>query len=157
MPNYITKVLLKYQHLSPLRPQHAPYKAAPIQFGAWVQTVTTDTTAPFSKEHMKHVLDVVSTLLYYGHAVDTIILPAISTIASRQAQGMETVADACHQLLDYIATYPKAGIHYLASNMIIAVHTNALYFSNTMRAVGHQCPSTSPIKATMNSTRMAPF
>ncbi len=24
MPNYITKALLKYQHLSPLRPQHVP-------------------------------------------------------------------------------------------------------------------------------------
>jgi hypothetical protein len=42
---------------------------------------------------------------------------------------MEAVADACHQLLDYVATHPNAGIHYLASNMILAVHTNALYLS----------------------------
>jgi hypothetical protein len=37
------------------------------------------------------------------------------------------VADACHQLLDCVATHPNAGICYLASNMILAVHTNALY------------------------------
>jgi hypothetical protein len=30
MSNYINKALLKYQHPPPMRPQHAPYKAAPI-------------------------------------------------------------------------------------------------------------------------------
>ncbi len=39
------------------------------------------------------------------------------------------MADTCHQLLDYVAKHPNAGIHYLASNMILAVHTNALYLS----------------------------
>jgi hypothetical protein len=50
MPDYISKALLKYQHQALLKPQHAPYKATPIQLGAQVQTVTTDTTAPLSKE-----------------------------------------------------------------------------------------------------------
>jgi hypothetical protein len=53
MPNYITKALLKHQHPAPLKPQHAPYKAAPIQFGESVQTVKSDTTAPLSNEQMK--------------------------------------------------------------------------------------------------------
>ena len=39
------------------------------------------------------------------------------------------MADACHQLLDYVATHPNTGICYLASNMILAVHTNLLYLS----------------------------
>jgi hypothetical protein len=42
---------------------------------------------------------------------------------------MDAVASACHQLLDYVATHPNAGICYLASNMILVVHTNALYLS----------------------------
>jgi hypothetical protein len=53
------------------------------------------------------------------------ILPTISAIASQKSQGTEATANACHQLLDYIATHPNAGIHYLASNMILAVHTDA--------------------------------
>ncbi len=73
--------------------------------------------------------DIVGTLLYYGRAVDPTILPAISALASQQAQGMEAMADACHQLLDYVATHPNAGIRYLASDMILEVHTNALYIS----------------------------
>jgi hypothetical protein len=42
---------------------------------------------------------------------------------------MEAVVNACHQLLDYVATHPNASIRYLASNMILAVHTNASYLS----------------------------
>jgi hypothetical protein len=37
---------------------------------------------------------------------------------------MEDMANAYHQLLDYVATHPNAGIRYLATNMILAVHTN---------------------------------
>ncbi len=72
--------------------------------------------------------DIVGTLYYKG-AADPTILPVISNIASHQAQGTEAVIDACHQLLDCIATHPNAGICYLASDMILAVHTNALYLS----------------------------
>ncbi len=53
MPNYSNKALLKYHCPAPWRPQHAPYKAALIQFGARVKTVMTDTTAPLSKECIK--------------------------------------------------------------------------------------------------------
>jgi hypothetical protein len=42
---------------------------------------------------------------------------------------MDAMANACHQLLDYGAIHPNAGIHYLASDMILAVHTDALYLS----------------------------
>ncbi len=129
MPNYINKALLKYQHPALAKPQHAPYRATPLQFGARVQTVMTDTTAPLSKEQIKCMQDIVGTLLYYGLAVDPIILPAISTIAFQQAQGTETMADTCHQLLDYVATHPNAGICCLASDMILAVHTDAWYLS----------------------------
>jgi hypothetical protein len=73
--------------------------------------------------------DIVGTLLYYGRAVDPTILPTISAIPSQQAQGTEAVTDACHQLLDYGTTHPNAGICYLASNMILTVHTNASYLS----------------------------
>jgi hypothetical protein len=88
-----------------------------------------DTTAPLSKECIKCVQDIVGTLLYYGRAVDPTILPAIRAIASRQAQGTEGMADACHQLLEYVATHPNAGIRYLASDMIRVAHTDALYLS----------------------------
>jgi hypothetical protein len=44
MPRCIKKALTKYQHPKPVSPQHAPYKAAPTQYGARVQRVEVDTT-----------------------------------------------------------------------------------------------------------------
>jgi hypothetical protein len=36
MPGYITTVLHRFQHPHPTRPQHAPYKMQPINYGAKV-------------------------------------------------------------------------------------------------------------------------
>jgi hypothetical protein len=50
------------------------------------------------------------------------------------------VADACHQLLDYVATHPNAGIQYKVCNMVLSVHTDASYLSKpggNSRAAGH--------------------
>ncbi len=44
MPGYINKALMKYQHPKLVSPQHAPYKAAPTQYGAQVQRVEVNTT-----------------------------------------------------------------------------------------------------------------
>jgi hypothetical protein len=66
MPGYINKALTKYQHPKPVSPQHAPYKATLIQYGARVQRVEVDTTQPLSlkesQTHPKHV----GTFLYYA-------------------------------------------------------------------------------------------
>jgi hypothetical protein len=88
-----------------------------------------DTTAPLSKECINRVQEIVGTLLYYRCAVDPTILHAISAIASQKAQGLEAVANVCHQCLDYVATHPNASICYLASDVILGIQTNASYLS----------------------------
>jgi hypothetical protein len=110
MPGNINKLLTKYQHPKPVTPQHAPYKAAPIQYGAKVQRVEVNTAQQLTPKEIKRVQDIVNTLLYYAQAVDPTLLAALSTIASQQSNSTRAVADACHQLLDYIATHPNAGI-----------------------------------------------
>jgi hypothetical protein len=140
MPGYIATALKKYQHPTPTVPQNAPYNAATIQYGAKVQRVETNTSAPLSKSKIKCVQDIVGTLLYYAWAVNPTLLAALSTIATRQAKGTQAIADKCHQLLDYVATHPNAGLCYHACNMILAVHTDASYLSETggrSRAAGH--------------------
>jgi hypothetical protein len=140
MLGYIATALKKYQHAMPTVPQNAPYNAAAIQYSAKVQRVETDTLAPLSKRKIKHVQDIVSTLLYYARAVDPTLLDALSTIATRQANGTRAVADTCHQLLDYVVTHPNAGLCYHAYDMILAIHTDASYLSEMggrSRAAGH--------------------
>jgi hypothetical protein len=83
MPGYIDKALTKYQHLKPVSPQHAPYKAAPIQYDARVQRVEVNTTLPLTPKEIKHIQDIIGTLLYYVQAVDPTLLAALSAIAAR--------------------------------------------------------------------------
>ena len=89
---------------------------------------------------IKRIQKIVGTLLYYGRAVDSTLLTALSAITARQSNGTQAVAEACHQLLDYVATHPNAGIRYHACDMILTVHTDASYLSELggkSRAAGH--------------------
>eukprot|EP00957_Ditylum_brightwellii_P113137 8628239-Ditylum_brightwellii.AAC.1 len=61
-------------------------------------------------------------------------------IASQQADATEATMKACHHLLDYVATHPNATIRYLASNMMLVVHSDASYLSEQKahsRAAAH--------------------
>jgi hypothetical protein len=129
MPNYISKALLKYQHSKLVSLQHQPYQNIPIQYGLHVQRVEVDTSAPLTPTALKRVQDIVSTLLYYGRAVDPTLLTVLSSIATHQSNGTQAIATTCDQLLDYVATHPNASICYKACNMILAVHTDASYLS----------------------------
>jgi hypothetical protein len=79
------------------------------------------------KAGIKYVQQVAGTLLYYGRAVDTTILPALSSIASEQAAPTERTREKVKQLLDYCASQEEAIITYNASKMILAVHSDAGY------------------------------
>ena len=140
MPGYIDKALKKFHHPKPKRAQHAPHKSAPIQYGKNQQPVCIDTSPPLSNKQTKYVQQVVGTLLYYSRAVDPTLAAALSSIATAQTRGTEETLKAIHQLLDYVATHPNATIKYLASDMILTVHSDASYLSETearSRAAGH--------------------
>ena len=140
MPGYIPKALTKYQHPHSKTPQHPPYKSTPMQYGTKVKRVEEDNSPPLTKKEIKRVQDIVGTLLYHRRALDPTLLAALSTIASRQAHSTKALQTACHQLLDYVATHPNAGIHFHASDIILAVHTDASYLSKPggkSRAAGH--------------------
>ena len=94
-----------------------------------MQTITENTSPPLSTQQIKHIQDIVGTLLYYGRAVDPTLAAALSTIASEQAKGTDETLAACHQLLDYVATHPNATIRYIASDMILAIHSDASFLS----------------------------
>jgi hypothetical protein len=131
MPGYIGTALTKYQHPKPAVPQHAPYKATTIHYGATVQRMEEDKSPPLTPDQIKRVQKIVGTLLYlyYGRAVDSTLLTALSAITARQSNGTQAVAEECHQLIDYVATHPDTGIRYHACDMILAVHTDASYLS----------------------------
>jgi hypothetical protein len=54
---------------------------------------------------------------------------ALSAIPGQQASPTEARRIHMNHFLDYMATHPDAKIRYHASNMILNVHSNALYLS----------------------------
>ena len=91
------------------------------------QVLLTDTTASLTPSQIKHIRQVVGTLLYYSQAVDPTLAVALSAIASRQSQCTEAVMDTCKQLHDYVTNHPNATIRYCASDMMLALDTDGLY------------------------------
>ena len=47
----------------------------------------TDTTKPLIPKETKKLQEIIGTLLYYGRAVDSTMLVALSTLASAQTKG----------------------------------------------------------------------
>ena len=139
MPSYITKALIKFQHPSPSHPQHLPHNHNPIKYGVQVP-LSKDNAPLLSQDQFKHVQEIVGTLLYSSWAVDPTLACASSSIAAKQANGTTSVLEACHQLLEYVATHLHAAICYNASKMALAVHSDAsyLYEPDSKSCVGGQ-------------------
>jgi hypothetical protein len=57
------------------------------------------------------------------------MLTPLSTLASEQTSLMELTMEKCLQFLNYAATQDDAILTYKASNMILAIHSNASYLS----------------------------
>ena len=86
MPGYIKKILQRFHHKMPPKPQHSPYQVAPKIYGAAAQdTIPEDDMAKIDKKRVKVVQQVIGGVLYYSRAVDLTVLPALSSIASKQA------------------------------------------------------------------------
>ena len=57
------------------------------------------------------------------------MLVTLGDIASAQSKSTEHTLAACTRLLNYAATHPDAVIRYVASDMILHVHSDASYLS----------------------------
>jgi hypothetical protein len=113
MPGYITKALTRFTHKTPSKPQHQPHPHAEKTYGATVQYAKALNNSPIlppdSKTYIQQVLGV---LLYYGCAVDSTVLVALSSIAAAQASPTELTLSLIKQLLNYVATHPDAILTY---------------------------------------------
>eukprot|EP00804_Cyclotella_cryptica_P026916 CCRYP_014749-RA/>CCRYP_014749-RA protein AED:0.26 eAED:0.26 QI:0/0/0/1/0/0/2/0/1022 len=67
----------------------------------------------------------------HARAVDCTMLPALGSLATQQLAPTQNTMSKIHQFLDYAMTHPDAMITYRASNMILAVHSDASYLSET--------------------------
>jgi hypothetical protein len=133
MPNYLKKALKQFQHITG-KLQHSPYPSVPIQYGAKNQCATQELTAPLLVNKAKRFIQqVCGKFLFLGRAVDSILLCPISAIASQLSKSTTYRMQQTLQLLDYLATQEDVVLSYHASDMVLAVHSNASYLSEPTR------------------------
>lgn len=115
LSGYINKLILQFDHKPPTKPQNCPFQPHPWKYGENAQ----DPLPPNTLKHLDHdgickIQQIVGTLSFCARAVDSTILPALSTITSETSQATELTLNRCQQLLDYCATNPKVNVRFRA-------------------------------------------
>ena len=130
MPGYIERALHRFQHPPPVKPEHSPHPWQKPTYGAKTQfALMPDATAALDATDKRRILEVLGTLLYYARAIDSTLLTAIGELATEQSEGTKTTMDKLAQLLNYCATHPDATVRFTASDMLLAVESDASYLS----------------------------
>ena len=140
MPGYLPKALLTLRHPSPTRPQHSPHCWTAPVYGQKVQLANSDISLLLDKLGIKRVQQISGLFLYYSRGCDPTIIVALNEISNNQASPTDHTKKACDMLLDYLSTHPDATIRYHASDMILAVCSDAAYLvlpNARSRAAGH--------------------
>ena len=141
MPGYIKAKLQEYEHTIPDRVQTCPYSPEPVTYGAKAQApLAPDTSPGLDATGIKKVQKIVGSILYYARAVDMTVLIALSSIAIEQTRATTKTMSRCTQLLDYLASNANAKIRFYASDMILNIHSDASYLSESKarsRTCGH--------------------
>ena len=147
MPSYVPKALLTLRHPKPARSQHAPHLWTAPAYGTKIQLASTDLSPLLDKSGIQRVQQISGLFLYYSRGCDPTIITALNEISNNQAAPTETTKAACDMLLDYLATHPDAAIRYHASDMVLAVCSDAAYLvlpNARSRAAGHFFLTTLP-------------
>ncbi len=102
---------------------------------------TQESKAPLLDDKaMQFIQQVWGKFLFLGRAVDSTLLCPISAIASQSSKPTEGTMQQTLQLLDYLTTQEDSVLSYYASNLVLAVHSNASYLSKPeaqSQASGH--------------------
>ncbi len=84
-----------------------------------------DTLKMLLNEDKKIIQEIIGTFLYHARWVNSIILVALGSIATQQANLTENTMKKVQQFLDDASTHPNAIVTYHTSDMVLAGHSNA--------------------------------
>eukprot|EP00804_Cyclotella_cryptica_P010975 CCRYP_016691-RC/>CCRYP_016691-RC protein AED:0.38 eAED:0.38 QI:0/0/0/1/0/0/2/0/391 len=117
-----------------LRNMH-PFRPCPSNMEPATQCAKAPSTAALlDPKGKKFIQQVCGKFLFLGRAVDPTLLCPISAIASQSSKPTVETLKQTKQLLDYIATQDEAVLTYNASDMVLAIHSDASYLSEPAHA-----------------------
>ena len=106
-------------------------------YGAKKQYAQEEDDSPIlDKAGKKLIQEVCWVFLFLAWTVDGGLPPALSSLASQQANLTEKTIRLCKQFLDFMATLEEAILTYCVSNMVLTIYSSVLYLSE-LKAHSH--------------------
>jgi hypothetical protein len=141
MPGYTKKKLQEYEHVVGNKRQTCPYSPELKKVGTEAQApLPPNSSLSLNAKGIKHVQQIVGSILYYARAVGMTVLMALILIVVKQTKATEKIMDQCIQLLDYLSGHSNAKVRFHASDMVLNIHLDVSYLSEAKahsRACGH--------------------
>ena len=92
----------------------------------WQPQMTQNLSQPHK---IKRLQEVIGVFLFYARAIDSSLLPALSSLAAAQTEATENTLMEMNRLMDYVSTNPMTTIRFRRSKMILAISSDASYLS----------------------------
>ena len=108
MIGYVEQALKELEHFPSKRHQSAPSRAPGKQYGAKVQYVQDDETAPLTEIQIRYLQRVIGKFLWYARAIDNTMLHALNDIGSSATKGTTATQRAVRHFMDYAHSNPNA-------------------------------------------------
>ena len=89
MPGYIERSLQRFKHTKPTKSEDASHIWIKSAYGKRMQFAKINDLPYLDAGNKKKVQEILGTLLYYAHAIDSTMLVALSSIAAQQAASIK--------------------------------------------------------------------
>jgi hypothetical protein len=129
MTTYLQKALQQFNNIVPTKHQDSQYRYTEPKYDAKQQFAEYDTSAPVGKDKRRYVQKVTGKFNWYAQWVNGTMLTPISSISTQQAKPTQAMMKRVQHLLDYAATKEPTVTTYHASDMVLAIHSNAGYLN----------------------------
>jgi hypothetical protein len=141
IPGYVAKALERFKVVKNSRPTNTPCHYVAPRYGVkGAQAPAADDSPLLDAAGKTRIQQIIGVFLFYARAVDPTMLVALGRLSSQQAAPTEATARAAEHFLQYAASWPNASIVYHASDMRLAVDSDASYLSESharSRVAGH--------------------
>ena len=154
MAPYLQKALRQFDNMVPTKCQDSPYPYTEPKYGAKQQFAEYDTSDPVGNDEQKYAQKVTGKFNWYAQGVDATILTPSSALSAQQAKPTQAMMRQVQHCLDYAASKEPTVTTYHASDMVLAIHSNAGYLNEEgvrSRAGGHHFLSENVANPSNNS------
>ena len=128
LPGYIEKILVRFCHPQPKRPQDSPHPDPPTKFTMTTPTPPSPDKSPcLDEKGIKKIQKICGSILWYMRVCNITTTKALNAIGSEKEKATETTRMWLNWLLNYLATHLNAKIRYWQSYMRLLIYSDASF------------------------------